>query len=82
MGFGGINLGSSLTWDANAQLEYVEHLHVPPAPPSVEKQVRWYVGCDQEPNPKMNLVFSIHQTPFTRLIFDKSQSLSLSEVRC
>jgi membrane protease YdiL (CAAX protease family) len=69
-------------WDANAQLEYAETMYLQPLPSSVEKQVRGMLDATKSQNPKMNpRLFEFIKRLFYTFDFDKSQTLSLSEVR-
>jgi membrane protease YdiL (CAAX protease family) len=69
-------------WDANAQLEYAESMYLQPLPPDIEKQVRGMLDTAKSKNPKMNpRLFEFIKRLFYTFDFDKSQSLSLSEVR-
>jgi membrane protease YdiL (CAAX protease family) len=69
-------------WDANAQLEYAEMMYLQPLPSGVEKQVRGVLDAAKSQNPKMNpRLFEFIKRLFYTFDFDKSQSLSLSEVR-
>jgi membrane protease YdiL (CAAX protease family) len=71
------------TWrDANAQLEYAERMYLKPLPAGVESRVRSMLDASKSKNPRMNpRLFDFVKRLFYVFDFDKSQTLSLSEVR-